>query len=73
MTHDLGIRDTDALINYCERVFSDIREGRNHAAHGMHIVTYEETVKAKRDTYIDEVSTLSGMIIEFLTMINLES
>lgn len=66
---DLGIDNLDDLIGFCERV-DEIRSDRNRAAHGMSIVTCEDTIKAKKDTYIKELDTMNGMIIEFIRMIN---
>ena len=76
LTHDLGIRDLIELVKYCEKVFRT-RKARNNAAHGMHIVSYNDTISAKNETYvetcIEEIDTLSGLIVEFLEMINPES
>ena len=68
LREDLGIQDLGERIRYCERVYR-LKDGRNKAAHGMHIVSYGETQAAKRDTFIEQINTMNGLIIDFIKLI----
>lgn len=68
ITKRLCISDIDGLIKLCEKV-SKIATQRNNAAHGLKTVSLDDVIGARKTTYLGELETLSGLIIEFLELL----